>query len=318
MYNQINIDEKLRDRKSQNYSIVTLESWSQLKGIFGQELTQWVFRGQQDCKWPIQPFLFRKCGHWECVSAEEILDTFWLEARNFDEIKRINPQTKFDQLCIMQQYGVPTRLLDWTEDPYIAAFFAFYELIFSLEGYCAIWAINRKWCKDSALKLINSILSNQNIDDTTVLTSDAYFDKLFKENHSQGFVLPIDPPKLFDRIIKQRGLFLFQSQSGLSFEDNLLGEYNQIGIVESKKEIEERISLKQLMSDLLIQFRLPHKLKSEVDDDLKNRGITISELFQQSLDFYGHFVYRQFERFDKISGEQQKEQIRKIENRHSD
>lgn len=312
MYNQINIDNKLRDRKNRDYSVVMLENWSQIEEIFNQNLSQWVFRGQQNWKWNMESFLSRKCKNWSDVSAEDILDIFWQESKSFDIVKSINPQTKFDRLCIMQQYGVPTRLLDWTKDPYIAAFFAFYELIFPSVKYCAIWAINRKWCKDRALKLIKSILSDQNIDDTTILTSDDYFDKLFKEDHLQGFVLPIEPPS-FARINKQQGIFLFPSQSGLSFKDNLVGEYDQNGGDESNEERKERITCRKQMSDFLIQFKLLHKLKQEVDNDLKKRGITIAKLFQSSLDFYGNFVSSQFERFDKISGDQQKAQIQKLD-----
>lgn len=45
-----------------------------------------------------------------------------------DHLFKTHPKNTLEWLCIMQHYGVPTKLLDWTMDPMIALFFATEEL----------------------------------------------------------------------------------------------------------------------------------------------------------------------------------------------
>ena len=80
-----------------------------------------LFRGQ-DIDLPLLPKIARN---------DTIINIRELENKLFDEFKRrsysylnFEPKTKLDYLAIAQHYGLPTRLLDWTENPLIALFFA--------------------------------------------------------------------------------------------------------------------------------------------------------------------------------------------------
>ena len=55
-----------------------------------------------------------------------------------------------DWLALMQHYGAPTRLLDWTRSPYVALYFALEKA----DKESAVWAINREWLENKSTGLI--------------------------------------------------------------------------------------------------------------------------------------------------------------------
>ena len=106
----------------------------------------WIFRGHNDASWRLEPSLFRNWGSDTHASYEiELVDNFIRNAnvRNLeipsntiDHIHRLNKSTKrlhtglaqYDfahiAFAVAQHSGVDTRLLDFSLDPYIAAWFA--------------------------------------------------------------------------------------------------------------------------------------------------------------------------------------------------
>jgi hypothetical protein len=51
----------------------------------------------------------------------------------------------------MQHYGVPTRLLDWTENPLVALFFAIHDNYEEHDG--AVWVLDPDWLNQQTKKL---------------------------------------------------------------------------------------------------------------------------------------------------------------------
>src|SRR5262249_39579679 len=83
--------------------------------------TVW-FRGQRSADWPLLPSLLRPPNR---SNTETILiKRFKQHAAPFLSSDRLE---EWEWLFLMQHYGVPTRLLDWTESPLVALYFAVEE-----------------------------------------------------------------------------------------------------------------------------------------------------------------------------------------------
>lgn len=84
-----------------------------------------IYRGIKSVKFPLIPKIGRIVPPDSTASREkneqEILRLF--KERAFQYLDFI-PTSDWDWLAIGQQYGLPTRLLDWTDNPLVACFFA--------------------------------------------------------------------------------------------------------------------------------------------------------------------------------------------------
>lgn len=85
---------------------------------------RWIFRGQQDESWELKAGIARqdKVGRrgYRPEDEQDIFKEFKAEAlRFYAEI-----ETDMELLALAQHHGLPTRLLDWSRNPLVAAWFA--------------------------------------------------------------------------------------------------------------------------------------------------------------------------------------------------
>jgi hypothetical protein len=92
----------------------------------GEDLSPW-YRGQCRAEWGLQPGLFRIRKSYEEIREEriedEIREEFIVRAPAFSDFKPTGDDD-WGWYFLMQHYGAPTRLLDWTDGALLALYFA--------------------------------------------------------------------------------------------------------------------------------------------------------------------------------------------------
>lgn len=91
-----------------------------------EDLSPW-YRGQCRAEWGLKPGLFRICSNYdearESRLEDEIREEFIVRAPAFSDFKP-TADDDWGWYFLMQHYGAPTRLLDWTDGALLALYFA--------------------------------------------------------------------------------------------------------------------------------------------------------------------------------------------------
>ena len=126
------------------YRVFRLDSWeSFLNLVTNPPYSHWAFRGERDERWPLYSSLSRYLQNFGVAPAAwpeqeaRILRIFKRKAHQFLD-KPPDPEDDLQWLALMQHHGAPTRLIDFTWSPYVAAFFALERTV--ADG--VVWAMN--------------------------------------------------------------------------------------------------------------------------------------------------------------------------------
>ncbi|MGH7468220.1 MAG: FRG domain-containing protein [Longimicrobiales bacterium] len=103
------------------------------------------FRGHGDAQWSLEPGWYRPGMQASGLGADyynegTLLEQFKLRAPTYLERQ---PASDWEWLFLMQHYGLPTRLLDWTESSLIALYFAVRD--HPGNGSAAVWVMSPWW-----------------------------------------------------------------------------------------------------------------------------------------------------------------------------
>lgn len=262
--------------------------------MLAERLDFHVFRGQgQD--WEIKSRLVRIL---EKLKIEEgnyknrehnIIDEF---KSRIELYRDFNVDTKdYVECCsLIQHYGGPTRLIDFTDSFFLALFFAIDDIESTHDGI--IWGFNeyilgdknfRKKPLKSSFVNIRKVQREKMVEEANQL--------FMKEEEKEAGLLVIRPTRKNERLSRQQGLFLMQKNITISFMDNLKKDF----LVYFEKDAKT-----VTVSDLnelhyfvfVIKIIIPARLKSLIRTELLRMNINHETLFPGIEGFCKSLVFK--------------------------
>jgi hypothetical protein len=253
--------------------------------MLANSMKPFVFRGQPCFKWGLETTFERACNKICKLGWKDLEDKIRLEFERqaCHHITRL-PECAFEWLALMQHYGSPTRLLDFTRSIWAALFFA----VDGATDDSALWAIDISWFKSNhdTTNPRKAIVSDYNkelaLEIEKILTEDndpesdeewsAFYSNI-EDNEAEGFDLGVifaEPFFQNQRLAIQQGLFAFPQELFRSFEMNISKPLGS-------KSFEE---LSRKEGDTVIyKFKIPHDMHLSIVAFLSQMNITAATLF---------------------------------------
>ncbi|MBM2711050.1 FRG domain-containing protein [Mesorhizobium caraganae] len=240
-------------------TIATMTEYATFIANLATEGAKHWFRGVRDSKYDLRPSLYR---HETITAPAELLELEWLLLSDFRHqappfIRKL-PDDNIELLFLMQHYRVPTRLLDWSENPFIALFFALENAKQEdggKEKEAAVWVLD-------PAKLNATVHKNRDSADRIfgAYTGDLEGYRPSGEGKALSQKLPCAVYGIHNspRIVAQRGSFVMYGKETAPIEDQ-----------------ETLVSVPRLLRKLTV----PAKAKRMMFEHLFNMGISDSVVY---------------------------------------
>ncbi len=240
---------------------IQIESWNDLLEHLYENSWQaeihrfrspFVYRGLSDAAFPLETTLRRLGGNFTDMEPH-LLRNF----RKYAHRNIVERDTSWHWLSLAQHHGLPTRLLDWTVSPLVAAHFATANPAeFDREG--AIWMVNAREVHKILPKKLRAEVEGERAEYFTVEMLASAVPTLVDLDALSPpcFVVFFEPPSIDERITNQYALFSVMPDPAARL-DEWLQDY---------PEVWQRLVI-------------PAKLKWEIRDKLDQANITERVLF---------------------------------------
>ncbi|MDH5389074.1 MAG: FRG domain-containing protein [Gammaproteobacteria bacterium] len=169
-----------------------LTSWKYFSDFINQILldyTTYIFRGHSEIKWKLEPTLDRIIKRPESPKREAHLNAFRYETRGRRGSNPPGMNSANDWWALGQHHGLHTPLLDWTESPFVALYFAASEAHKSKSRNLTVFALSQ-----DSIGYLNDIINDD--------------DEIELVNNLKPTVKIVRPQSDENsRLVSQRGLF---------------------------------------------------------------------------------------------------------------
>jgi hypothetical protein len=206
--------------------VVNILTMEELIKSLNELPTCYIYRGHADENWHLQSTLERNLGCKFGSDSEKhekhALNLFESKFHLYDKLND-KPKTKLEWLSIMQHYGVPTRMIDFTTSPYVALYFAIENANKTADKSFAIYALNYREIQKKSLAYIKEKDKSINIEyDDLSYKQDELFNDII-DKYSYEILWVVEPSVSNLRLDRQSGCFLIAGCKNLSIEDLLSG-----------------------------------------------------------------------------------------------
>lgn len=270
----------------------TMEHWNDVISFNQMFLSKFIFRGQADAEWDLSPSLERMVKnhhpnyidkHIPNIYEEKMLNTFKYKYPLY--ANKIQPLEKenVEWLTLMQHFGTPTRLLDFSASIFVALYMA---LDGSYTENSVVWAVNKFATQKKHLEKYFKDGNKNN----------AYAFEEFLYNKANNIIgrmppkdiereiLPVYPHLCNERISIQQGLFLMATDLCVPFYDAFRSFFE---IIDSNifevpiKNLLDFSYIKNIDFRNLVLFKIiiPKKFKWELTLLLNQMNITAETLY---------------------------------------
>lgn len=252
----------------------------------------YLFRGHEDVDYHLVTTMDRYGGNFKWQRERFLMREFSRRIHHYLPYESM-PKTTLELLSLMQHYGVPTRLLDFTKSPFIALYFAVNDILRDKDA--AVWALLPHNIRRATLKrirekdeeLVKGIGSLVN--PFSEFTRESLFAKWFMaDKQSIGFheivrhyeiIMDVEPLMMNNRLTVQQGLFLVSGSSCRTFEETLVDLLTEI----------QTDMLAESTDPTLAKIIIPKNLRLPLLKELESMNINASSLFD-GLEGFARFL----------------------------
>lgn len=199
---------------------IHLKKWEEFKRVVTSFPSVFIFRGHASAAWNLSSS-FERSDLFSIHNVEKTILKRFQQASILIEDQGEKPASLLDWFALIQHYGTPTRLIDFTVSPYVAAFFAFRETANDSSEDVAIWCLNKVRYYQGAIYY----LERNNIEVSDLLSTDYIFgEKVFSRIYDKDqldCVMPFEVQRPNRRYLAQQAVFLFPLNIDRPFVDQL-------------------------------------------------------------------------------------------------